>query len=112
MFSNQGPASTVIWFSKDGVTGWRTVEGGRNAFNATVRYTNATEVAVCQRQRPQVVMGLDGMPGWLWTGVMTGVANGTCPSSEQDNIGNPSWTLAQKIGRTPPLPPPPRNDGV
>lgn len=96
---NTGPASTKMWFSKDGVTNWKTAVGGRDAFNATVLYTNGTEVTVCQRQRPQVVMGTDGMPGWLWTGVMTGLANGSCPAGEVA-MGNPSWTLAQKIGRT------------
>ena len=96
---NTGPASTRIWFSRDGVSGWATAPGGRDAFNATVRYTNSTEVVVCQRQRPQIVMAADGMPGWLWTGVMSGVANGSCPTNEQDDLGNPSWTLAQQIGR-------------
>ena len=104
---NTGPASTRIWFSRDGVSGWATAPGGRDAFNATVRYTNSTEVVVCQRQRPQIVMAADGMPGWLWTGVMSGVANGSCPTNEQDDLGNPSWTLAQQIGRAARAPPAP-----
>jgi hypothetical protein len=95
---NTGPASTRLWFSKDGLANWTEAAGG-SAFNATVRYTNGTEVTVCQRQRPQIVMAADGMPGWLWTGVMSQMANGSCPPSDRDPLPNPTWTLAQQIGR-------------
>ena len=95
---NSGPASTRMWFSRSGVTGWRAADGNANAFNATVRFTNGTEIELCQRQRPRVVMADDGMPGWLWTGVMVG---SPCPSSDIRPGGwpNPTWTLTQQIGR-------------
>lgn len=96
---NTGPGSTKIWFSKDGVTNWRTNAVGANAFDENVVYSNETTIAVCQRQRPQIVMAKDGMPGWLWTGVMTGLPNGECPTNERDPRRFPTWTLAQKIGR-------------
>ena len=63
---NTGPGSTRIWFSRDGLSGWRVADGHANAFNASVRFTNGTEVVLCQRQRPHIVMAADGMPGWLW----------------------------------------------
>ena len=93
---NTGPGSTRIWFSRDGLSGWRVADGHANAFNASVRFTNGTEVVLCQRQRPQIVMAADGMPGWLWTGAMDG---SPCPSSDLSGAPNPTWTLAQQIGR-------------
>eukprot|EP00937_MAST-01D_sp_MAST-1D-sp2_P000593 g593.t1 len=92
-----GPGSSRIWFSRDGLSGWRHADGHANAFNATVRFTNGTSETFCQRQRPQVVMAADGMPGWLWTGVMTDQPAG-CPPGEVPSP-NPTWTLAQQIGR-------------
>ena len=65
---------------------------GEDAFNATVRWGNGSTSVLCRRQRPQVVMAEDGMPGWLWTGVMDGPRDGACDA-------NPTWTLAQQIGR-------------
>ena len=93
---NTGPGSTRIWFSRDGLSGWRVADGHANAFNASVRFTNGTEVVLCQRQRPHIVMAADGMPGWLWSGVMEGTP---CPDSDRHGWPNPTWTLAQQIGR-------------
>ena len=93
---NTGPGSTRIWFSRDGLSRWRVADGHANAFNATVRFTNGSEMVLCQRQRPQIVMAADGMPGWLWTGVMGG---SPCPKDDRHGALNPTWTLAQQIGR-------------
>jgi hypothetical protein len=96
---NTGPGSTRMWLSEDGISNW-TESLGTNAFNQTVQFANGTIIELCQRQRPQVVMSPeDGMPGWLWTGVMSKNADGKCPVSDLKPIGNPTWTLAQKIGR-------------
>merc|ERR1712100_14583 len=95
---NTGPASTRMWFSKDGIANWTAAPGSAskaNAFNGTVRFTNGTDVTFCQRQRPQVVFASDGMPGWLWTGVMDGP--GPCP--ERTQHPHKTWTLVQQIGR-------------
>jgi hypothetical protein len=95
---NTGPGSTKIWFSKDGIANW-TQASGDNAFNQTVHFKNGTTVVLCQRQRPQVVFADDGMPGWLWNGVMVKRPDGKCPESDKKGGGNPTWTLVQEIGR-------------
>jgi hypothetical protein len=103
---NTGPASTRLWFSEDGISGW-TEATGANAFNASVRFTNGTEIVLCQRQRPQIVMAADGVPGWLWTGVMSSITDSTAPTKapspgcpQHEEAGPwPTWTLAQQIGR-------------
>lgn len=87
---NTGPSSSTLSYSVDGI-GWKTVLA-ENAFNATVQWTNGSRTEFCRRQRPQIVFADDGMPGWLWSGVMDGPADGKCE-------GKSTWTFVQQIGR-------------
>ena len=90
---NAGPSSTMLEFSPDGLT-WQRAQG-LTAFNGTVRWTNGSVTELCRRQRPKVVMSAsDGMPAFLWTGVMDG--GGDCEL-------NPTWTLAQSTVNHPRL---------
>lgn len=89
---NTGPASSGLSFSKDGLT-W-TKGHLVDAFNATLEWSDGSVTNLCRRQRPFIVMAEDGMPGWLWNGVMDGPMDGECEV-------NPTWTLGQEIGRTP-----------
>jgi len=98
---NTGAASTVISFSKDGLN-WVSgkelkKQGWENAFNGTLHWSNGSISNLCRRQRPYIVAGEDGMPGWLWNGVMDG------PTTEGGEcLGDstwPTWTLVQAIGR-------------
>ena len=95
---NTGAASTRLWFSEDGVTGWQESQG-ENAFNATVSFDNGTAIKVCQRQRPQIVFADDGLPGWFWSGVMLPL-DGICPQNDLHPAKNPTYTLVQQIGRS------------
>jgi hypothetical protein len=89
---NTGPGSTLLYFSVDGLHNWTKAEG-ENAFNQTVRWINGSTTTVCRRQRPQIAFGSDGLPGWLWTGV------GDSSPGSASCEANPTWSLAQKIGR-------------
>jgi len=92
---NTGPASTTLSFSADGLT-W--IKGGfGDAFNETVQWTNGSTTTLCRRQRPFVVMADDGMPGWLWNGVMDGPMHDKHVSDFCDHQF--TWTLVQQIGR-------------
>lgn len=95
---NTGPGSSVLSYSLDGLQ-WVVPKQEPNAFNLTVPFDNGTVAEFCQRQRPQIVMASDGMPGWLWSGVMVRDAQGNCPSSDHVSTSPPTWTLAQPIGR-------------
>lgn len=88
---NTGPSSSTLSYSSDGIV-WQTVLA-ENAFNATVSWTNGSRTEFCRRQRPQIVFADDGMPGWLWSGVMDGPADGNCQ-------GKHTWTFVQQIGRS------------
>jgi hypothetical protein len=102
---NTGPASTRLLFSRDGLTNWTRATGPADAFNGTVAFDNGTVLELCQRQRPQVVLDEgDGMPGWLWTGVMVRDQSqpSPCPANDLKPALNPTWTLAQRIYRSPP----------
>jgi len=89
---NSGPASTKLVYSRDGVT-WSEAEN--DAYNGTLHWSDGSTTEVCRRQRPYVVMGEDGMPAYLWNGVMDNLS-GEC---EPD----PTWSLVQQIGRNPDL---------
>ena len=89
---NTGPGSSVLSYSLDGLN-WTIPKGSPNTFNMSLCWANGTQSTVCSRQRPQVVMGEDGMPGWLWNGV------GDCNASGA--LSARTWTLAQRIGRPP-----------
>ena len=89
---NTGVGSTLLYFSRDGLSDWQREEG-ENAFNQSILWTNGSATTVCRRQRPQIVFASDGMPGWLWTGV--GDSSPGSPSCFQ----NPTWSLVQRIGR-------------
>merc|ERR1711918_340275 len=67
---NTGPSSSGLSFSADGLT-W-TKGHLVDAFNATLHWSDGSITNLCRRQRPFVVMADDGMPGWLWNGVMDG----------------------------------------
>ena len=100
---NTGPGSSVLGFSVDGLT-WHIPKSAPNAFTLTVPFDNSTVVQFCQRQRPQVVFGKDGMPGWFWSGVMEPASSGKCPDDRNATSSPPTWTLVQAIGRPPPAP--------
>eukprot|EP00040_Diaphanoeca_grandis_P031332 m.187312 g.187312 ORF g.187312 m.187312 type:complete len:456 (+) comp32300_c0_seq2:230-1597(+) len=86
---NSGPGSTHLEFSVDGTTWFRSPY--ENAFTSTVAWANGSHTSYCQRQRPQIVMADDGLPGWFWSGVGDNYS--------ADCTQNPTWTLAQQIGR-------------
>jgi len=92
---NMGPAASGLSFSADGVTWTKGHEV--NAFNATLQWSNGSVTTLCRRQRPFVVMKDDGMPGWLWNGVMDNPADGDCEGDSEWF----TWTLGQEIGRLP-----------
>jgi len=89
---NTGAASSGLSFSADGVTWTKGHEV--NAFDGTLHWSDGSVTTLCRRQRPYVVFKDDGMPGWLWNGVMDLDEAGECDT-------NPTWTLGQEIGRSP-----------
>jgi len=88
---NTGPGSTRLVYSRDGFT-WGEAE--LNTFDMTLNWTDGSTTEVCRRQRPFIVMAEDGMPGYLWSGVMDNLS-GECDK-------DPTWTLVQQIGRSSP----------
>merc|ERR1712039_557969 len=87
---NSGPGSTKLVYSRDGLVWHKALV---DAFNMTLHWSDGSTTEVCRRQRPFIVMADDGMPGWLWNGVMDN------PTGQCDK--DSTWTLAQEIGRSP-----------
>jgi hypothetical protein len=87
-------------WSKDGIE-WSTPRVG--AFNTTIQFTDGSNMTCERRERPQMVLGKDGMPLALISAV-TGCpdALGLEESSLKRNPykgGDDAFTLIQKMGR-------------
>jgi Tol biopolymer transport system component len=91
---NTGPGSSMLSFSDDGVHNWQRATGS-NAFNETVLWSNGSVTHLCTRQRPQIVLAADGMPGWLWSG---GGYGGPDPAADCNS--HQTFTFAQQIYRS------------
>merc|ERR1712048_472291 len=100
---NTGPASSVLSFSEDGIT-WISgkdlkKQGWQNAFDNTLEWSNNTVSKLCRRQRPFIVFKEDGMPGYLWNGVMESAGPAIKGEDCLSDSTWPTWTLVQEIGR-------------
>jgi len=100
---NTGHNSTIISFSEDGLT-WVSGKslkslGWQNAFDGTLQWSNNTVTKLCKRQRPYIVFKEDGMPGWLWAGVIESQGDAIWGEDCAKSSLMPTWTLVQEIGR-------------
>jgi len=100
---NTGPASSIFSFSEDGIN-WISGkdlkrQGWQNAFDNTLEWSNNTVTKLCRRQRPFIVFKEDGMPGYLWNGVMESAGPAIKGEDCLSDSKWPTWTLVQEIGR-------------